>query len=46
MQREEVTAILNFTDEAALPIIETVFPATENVISTKIMRITHIEDSI
>ena len=46
VQREEVTAILDFTDETALPISETVFLATGHIIGTNIMMITHIEANI
>ena len=37
-----IAAILNFIGEASLPISETVFPATGNIIGTKIVKITHI----
>ena len=41
-----IAAILNFTGEAALPLSEKGFPATGNIIGTKIMEITPIEAQI
>ena len=38
-----MVAILNFTGEADPPISETDFPATANIIGTKIVKITPIE---
>ena len=41
-----IAAILNFTGEAALPLSEKGFPATGNIIDTKIVKITPIEAHI
>ena len=38
-----MAAILYFTGEAALPISETAFPATRNIIGINIVKITPIE---
>ena len=38
-----MTAILDFTDEAALSILETALPATGNIIGTSIVKITPTE---
>ena len=41
-----MAAILDFTGKAALPILETTFPATGNIIGNKIAKITPIEANI
>ena len=41
-----MAAILDFAGEAALPISETAFPATGNIIGTNIVTITPIEANI
>ena len=41
-----MAAILDFTGEAAMPISETAFPATGNIIDATIVKITPIEADI